>query len=135
LIPYLTVKDADAALAFYQKAFVFEKRMTMPGPDGRTAHAEMSYKDQVIMFGPQGAPGNPSKTPASSGVESPVGLYLYCDDVDAMFKRATEAGAKAASPPADMFYGDRVCKLTDPDGFSWGFATNVADFDPTKAPK
>ena len=34
-----------------------------------------------------------------------------------------------------MFYGDRVCTLNDPDGFTWSFATNVADFDPNNVPK
>jgi uncharacterized glyoxalase superfamily protein PhnB len=33
-----------------------------------------------------------------------------------------------------MFWGDRLCKLMDPDGIIWNFATNVADFDPSKAP-
>jgi uncharacterized glyoxalase superfamily protein PhnB len=37
LSPYLTVRDADAALDFYQRAFGFEKRCAFPGPDGRTA--------------------------------------------------------------------------------------------------
>jgi PhnB protein len=38
-------------------------------------------------------------------------------------------------PPQDMFWGDRMCNLLDPDGHSWSFATNVADFDPSKVPQ
>jgi len=53
----------------------------------------------------------------------------------ALYKRATAAGAVSKSPPQEMFWGDRVCQLTDPDGHSWTFATNVGDFDPSKAPK
>ena len=41
LSPYLTVKDADAAIDFYQKAFGFEKCFALSGPDGRTGHVEM----------------------------------------------------------------------------------------------
>jgi uncharacterized glyoxalase superfamily protein PhnB len=136
LSPYLVVKDADAALDFYQRAFGFEKRLAMPGPDGRTKHAEMTWQDALIMFGPEGTgpDGCPTRTPVTSGVASPMGLYLYCNDVDALFKRATAAGAKGDAPPQDMFWGDRICKLTDLDGYSWCFATNVADFDPSKAP-
>jgi PhnB protein len=134
LSPYLVVRDANAALDFYQRAFGFEKQMAMPGPDGRIMHAEMTYRDMVIMFGPECDSGGRAQAPATSGVSSPVGLYLYCDDVDALYQRATAAGAKAVSPPTDMFYGDRVCTLNDPDGFTWSFATNVADFDPAKAP-
>jgi uncharacterized glyoxalase superfamily protein PhnB len=134
LFPYLTVKDAGASLGFYQRAFGFEKRVAMPGPDGKIAHAEMTYKDMVLMFGSEGAYGGQCKAPATTGTLSPVNVYVYCDDVDALYKRATAAGAKADGPPQDAFYGDRVCKLTDPDGHVWCFATNVADFDPAKVP-
>jgi uncharacterized glyoxalase superfamily protein PhnB len=134
LSPYLTVKDSGAALDFYQRAFGFEKKVAMPGPDGRPAHVEMTYRDAVIMFGPEGAAGGKCRSPATSGVRSPVGLYVYCDDVDALFARATAVGAKAETPPTTQFYGDRNCQLIDPDGHIWYFATNVADFDPAKAP-
>jgi PhnB protein len=135
LSPYLTVKDPAAALDFYQRAFGFEKRNVMHGTDGRISHAEVAWHEAFIMFGPEGAYGSTTKAPASSGVASPVALYVYCDDVDALYNRATAAGAKTLFPPQDMFWGDRLCKLTDPDGHVWNFATNVADFDPSKAPK
>jgi uncharacterized glyoxalase superfamily protein PhnB len=134
IVPFLTVKDADGALAFYQKAFGFEKKMSMAGSDGKTAHAEVSWRGQVVMFGPESLQ-NPCKSPATLGIRPPSGLYIYVDDVDALFKRATAAGAKVDKAPADMFWGDRVCGLIDPDGHIWSFGTNVADFDPTKAPK
>ena len=135
LTPYITVKSPAAALAFYTKAFGFETKMTMDGPDGSMTHAEVRWHDAVIMIGPEGGGGGTSKAPVTTGVESPVGLYLYCDDVDALVALATSAGAKVSLPPQDMYWGDRMCKLLDPDGHAWSFATNVADFDPSKAPK
>jgi uncharacterized glyoxalase superfamily protein PhnB len=134
LSPYLCVKDCDKAIDFYQRAFGFEKKFAMPIPGGKTGHVEMTYKDMLIMFGPE-QPNQPCKSPVTLGTPSPVQLYVYCDDVDALFNRAKAAGAQVVNAPSDMFYGDRVCKLKDPDGFDWYFATNVADFDPTKAPK
>jgi uncharacterized glyoxalase superfamily protein PhnB len=130
----LTVKDSSAALDFYQRAFGFEKKLAMPMPDGRLGHVEMTYRDASIMFGPEAVGGGDCRSPASSGVKSPVGLYVYCDDVDALFARATAAGAKAEMPPTTQFYGDRTCQLIDPDGHIWWFATYVADFDPSKSP-
>lgn len=132
--PYLTVKDTDAAIDFYQRAFGFEKRMAIPGPGGKTGHAEMAWKDGVIMLGPEGTQGGPCRSPATLGVPSPVTLYVYCEDADALFARATGAGAKVGFAPQDMFWGDRVCSVIDPDGYSWCFATNFADFDPSKVP-
>jgi PhnB protein len=134
LTPYLTVRDADAALEFYQRAFGFEKRFSMKGPDGRTAHVEITWREAVIMFGLEGdRDGCKVKAPVTSGVTPPIGLYVYCDDVDALYARATAAGAASVSAPQDMFWGDRMCRLRDPDGHDWSFATNVADFDPSKA--
>ena len=133
IMTFLTVKDADAALAFYQKAFGFEKKMSMPGPDGKTAHAEVKWRDGVIMFSPE-SPPNPCKSPRTLGIRPPVGIYVYCDDVDALYRRAIAAGAKSDKPPETMFWGDRMCTLIDPDGHIWSFATNVGDFDPANAP-
>ena len=135
LSPYLTVRDASAAIAFYEKAFGFKTKNVMPGPDGKPGHVEMSWKDALIMLASEGAFGGTCKAPATSGALSPVTLYVYCDDVDALHAKATAAGAKTAFPPTTMFWGDRLCKLTDPDGHVWNFATNVADFDPSNTPK
>lgn len=133
LTPCLTVKDADASVAFYEKAFGFEKRFSMPGPDGRTAHAEVAWRDGLVMIGPECAEQS-CKSPATTGVRPSSLLYVYCDDVDALFNRATAAGAVVETSPQDMFWGDRICTLIDPDGYLWSFATNVAEFDPSKAP-
>jgi PhnB protein len=135
IAPYLTVKDADASIAFYERAFGFTKKFAMARPDGQTGHGEMTYRDAVIMFGPEGDYHGPCRAPATLGINSPVALYVYCDDVDALFARATAVGARPAQPPTTQFYGDRNCKLIDPDGHIWYFATNVADFDPSKPAK
>jgi PhnB protein len=52
---------------------------------------------------------------------------LYIDDVDAQFKRAVAAGARALRPVADQFYGDRSGTLEDPFGHVWTLATHVED--------
>jgi uncharacterized glyoxalase superfamily protein PhnB len=134
MMPCLVVKDGDAALDFYQRAFGFEKRLAIPGPDGRLKHGEMAWQDTAFMFSPESTEGCPAKSPATSGVPSPMGLYIYCNDVDALFARATAAGAKPVMPPQNMFWGDRMCSVSDPDGHNWSFATNVEDFDPSKVP-
>lgn len=134
LTPYLSVRDPEASIKFYEKAFGFKAapQTTMRGPDGKIMHAEMRFHEAVIMFAPEGAWGGKCRSPATSGTAAPISLYLYCDDVDAFFKKATAAGATTVSPLQDMFWGDRMCALADPDGYQWSFATNVGDFDPSK---
>jgi uncharacterized glyoxalase superfamily protein PhnB len=122
LSPYLMVKDADAALDFYQRAFGFEKREAVKGQDGRTQHAEMAYREAIIMFSPE-APEKGYKAPGTLGIESTTSLYLYCDNVDALCARAKAAGARVMMEPQDSFWGDRYCLVTDPDGNRWCWAT------------
>jgi uncharacterized glyoxalase superfamily protein PhnB len=126
LTPYVVVKDPARSLEFYQKAFGFAQRSAHTGPDGKIQHAEMTYEDAVIMLGPEATcPGQPpTKAPATTGTPSPVSLYLYCPDVDALHARAVEAGAKSEYAPSDMFWGDRMCSVSDPDGHKWSFATH-----------
>ena len=136
LLPALPVQDVQKSIEFCEKAFGFEKLMAMPGPDGKIVHAEMKYEGEaIVMFGLECAEAGHGKPPAASNIECPIGLYVYCDNVDALYNRAKSAGATVLKEPEDMFWGDRVAEFRDPDGYRWMFATNVADFDPSKMPK
>lgn len=123
MIPYLTVGNAKSAIDFYEKAFGFKwLNSTEVDGDGNIDHVEMGYKDLLIMFAPEGAFGGTTKTPATLEVECSMNLYLYCDDVDALYQQGIKAGAKSLMEPNDAFWGDRVCQLGDPDEFMWMFA-------------
>jgi len=125
--PHLTVSDVDTMAKFYEKAFKFQIKELMTGEDGSIWHGELRYKDQLIMLGKAGAYGDMSKTrsPKVTGVESPMNLYLYCEDVDQFYKDAIAAGASSLTIPQDLFWGDRMCRLQDPDGYTWCFATKI----------
>ncbi|MFN7971348.1 MAG: VOC family protein [Acidobacteriota bacterium] len=90
-------------------------------PDGSVMHAEVLHNSGVIMLGPENPMRN-AKAPSTLG-GSPQSLYVYVSDVDAMFARATAAGATSTGPPSNMPWGDRMCSVTDPEGHMWAFAT------------
>jgi len=131
--PYLIVKDVAKSIEFYEKAFGFETKLTIPGEDGSIIHAEIYHKNQIIMIGSESEEQN-AKSPKTLG-GTPVSLYLYVDDVNKFYDQAKAAGAVVKAEPSDQFWGDRMCAVECPDGHSWTFATNVADIDPSKAPK
>jgi len=136
LTPYLMVSDAEAALRFYQHAFGFKEGMVLRSEAGVIVHAEVRYMDSLIaMFAPEGAFGSQQRAPATSQEQSPIGLYLYCENVDMLLARAVKAGAESVSQAETMFWGDRVGSVKDPDGYVWSFATKVAEFDPQKVPR
>jgi len=126
--PYLIVRGGAEAIEFYKKAFGAEERFRMPGPGGKVMHAEIQIGDSVVMLGDEW-PEMGVKSPHSLGGPG-VSVMLYVTDVDASFKQATAAGAKAKQPPTDMFWGDRYGKLTDPFGHEWGIATHIEDVAP-----
>lgn len=124
LSPYIMVKDVDRSADFYEKAFGMKLGEKMPGEDGSTIHAGLNYQGQVVMIGKAGA-GNHFAPPNEKGADLPMFLYLYCDNVDDFFKKATEQGADGVTSPEDMPWGDRMCRLKDPDGYVWSFGTHL----------
>jgi PhnB protein len=129
----LTVTDVKAAAAFYQKAFGFEKRGIMNGPDGKAMHAELTLRGTTLMLGPE-MPQMGSRSAKALG-GSPSTLYLLTDNVDKTVEKAVKLGATAKAPVMDMFWGDRVGMLVDPDGYNWMVATHVAEPTPQEMQK
>ncbi len=126
--PYLSVRNAAQALEFYKRAFGAEEVMRMNGPQGTVSHAEIKIGDSIVMIAEESA-SNGLRSPQSLG-GSTVSIFLYLNDVDATFKQAVSAGAKSQQPLADMFWGDRYGRLTDPFGHSWSLATHIEDVAP-----
>jgi uncharacterized glyoxalase superfamily protein PhnB len=126
LTPYLTVRDARTALAFYEAAFGFAVRDSLED-DGALMHVEMTYHDQlIVMFAPEGAFGSTARTPKSAQTIAPQSFYLYVDNVDSVYARALEAGAKSLSEPQDQFWGDRFAQVEDLDGYRWALARHLS---------
>ena len=57
----------------------------------------------------------------------PTSLYLYLEDVDAVYARAVAAGATAVAEPKNQFYGDRSGGVQDMCGNFWWVATRTED--------
>ena len=127
--PIVVFKDTREAIEFYKKAFGAVERYAMPGPDGKgIMHAEVGIGDSTMMMSDE-RPNCPAKSAQTVG-QSPVGFYLYVQDVDAAFQRAVNAGASEQMKVQDMFWGDRVGSVKDPFGYSWMLATHVRDLTP-----
>jgi PhnB protein len=128
LTPYLSLDDAGKAIEFYKRAFGAEERVRMPAPDGRVAHAELQIGDSILMLSDM-FEQSVGKTPKELGGTT-IGLFMYVEDVDEVFKQAIDAGAKAKQEPEDQFWGDRFGRITDPFGHDWQIATHKEDLTP-----
>jgi PhnB protein len=124
--PYLVVRGAADAIAFYKKAFDATELLRLPLPGGKIAHAEVKIGDSPVMLADE---SDEYRGPQPGG-GAPVSLMVYVADVDRVFAQALAAGAKEMRPVADQFYGDRLGTLVDPFGHVWSLATHVEDVAP-----
>lgn len=125
--PYLCVKGASDAIAFYVRAFGAVETMRLTDPGGRIGHAEIMIGVAPVMLSDE-HPEEGVVSPATLG-GSAVAMHLYVADVDAFAARAVAAGAQLMRPIEDQFYGDRSAVLRDPFGHQWFFATRIEDVD------
>src|SRR2546427_9778510 len=128
LTPYLSLKGARDAIAFYKKAFGATEPFRMARPDGRIGHAELQLGDCRLMLADE-FPEMDFRSPRSIG-GTPVHLHLYVENVDAVVGRAVAAGAKVLRPVQDQFYGDRSGSVADPHGHVWHVAPHKEELAP-----
>jgi PhnB protein len=128
--PHLILENAAAAIEFYQRAFGAEELGRSVGPDGKIMHAEIRIGNSHLYLNDvmHGA-----HTPRALG-GSPIGLWIYTEDADALFNRAVQSGAQVVpgpmGPMQDQFWGDRCGMLIDPEGYYWTIATRKEDYTP-----
>jgi len=110
--PYLYVKNAKEFIEFTQAAFGAQETSYNDIGDGHV-HAEIKIGDSMIMVG--------QAHPAAASI------YLYVHDVDAVYQRAVESGAKSIEGPTNKPYGDRNAWVTDPFGITWFIASRIEE--------
>jgi len=125
---HLILEDAASTIEWYKKALGAEELSRAPGPDGKVMHAEIKIGNTILMVNDAMGGG---KSPKALG-GSPASLWVYVADCDALFNRATAAGAQIAMPLTDQFWGDRSGTVTDPSGYQWTIATHKEDLTPAE---
>jgi PhnB protein len=125
--PHLIFDNAAQAIEWYKKALGANEKSRALGPDGKVMHAELQIGNSLVML--NDAMGGAKSAKALGG--SPISLWVYVPDCDAVFNRAVGAGAKVPEGPmgqmADQFWGDRCGALVDPFGYHWTIATRKED--------
>ena len=118
--PTLRASDAPALIRFLVDAFGFEE--TVVYADGDIVHhAQLSWPPGGgIMLGSAKPPGTEDSWPVPPGS---FGAYVVTDDPDALFARASAAGAKVIRELHETDYGSRDFAVLDPEGNHWSFGT------------
>ncbi len=123
VVAHLMIRGAAKALDFYVEALGATEMCRVPTPDGRLMHASMMIGDSWVYLCDEFPEHSGVSTSPQTLGGTPVVLHLNVPDVDASFAKAVAAGATAAMPPADMFWGARYGQVVDPFGHRWSMAT------------
>ena len=125
---HIVVPDADAAAAWYARAFGADERSRVPLPGGNVMTVELRFGDSPVHVASE-FPQAGILSPLAIGGTATV-LQITTDDADALWKRALAAGAEVHHELADQFWGERQGQLTDPFGHRWNIAQHIRDVAP-----
>jgi uncharacterized glyoxalase superfamily protein PhnB len=118
--PTLRARDARGLIRFLVEAFGFEETVVY-GDGDRVDHAQLSWPPGGgVMLGSVRDRAADDPWPIQPGT---FGGYVVTDDPDALFARATAAGAQITTPLNETDYGSRGFEARDPEGNRWSFGT------------
>jgi uncharacterized glyoxalase superfamily protein PhnB len=117
--PSLRARDARGLIRFLVDAFGFEETAVY-GDGDLVQHAQLSWPlgGGIMLGSERNAPDD--KWPLQAGT---FGCYVVCDEPDALFKRAVDAGATVIQDLNETDYGSRGFSVRDPEGNLWSFGT------------
>ena len=113
--PYLVVDGANQTIDFLIRVFGAVELRRFPDSTGKLMHAEVRIDDTVVMIadGAEGWPPIPSH------------VHIYVSEVDAVYRRALEAGATSVQEPVKKDDEDKRGGVKDSGGATWWIATKI----------
>jgi PhnB protein len=112
IAPWLSVRHATEALAFYKSAFGAAERYRLDDDSGKPVVAQMTIGEAGFWL-QEDADSSPDRLD-----RLPVRMILTVGDPDSLFERAIGAGATEISPVSED-HGWRIGRIADPFGHHW----------------
>lgn len=110
---YFHPVGAPKFITFLENAFGAQVVERHQSPEGFVYHAKVRLGDSIVEMGEAHDQWQPMQS----------AIYMYVEDVDAVYKQALSAGGTSASEPTNQPYGDRTASIKDEFGNTWQLAT------------
>ena len=130
-VPYLSIDDAESAVAFYSRIFGVDPHILLNMPNGRVMHCEFRIGRSRFFLSEELPEHGGTPSPKRLGATS-VAIHLYVDDCDAMAETMINNGSTVLMAPTDMFWGERFARVRDPFGHEWGITTQLREMTPAE---
>jgi uncharacterized glyoxalase superfamily protein PhnB len=121
IFPTFRFHDAERMIDWLLDAFGFTIHALHKNDDGKIGHAELAIGASIIMCGQE--QDDAYGAMVGGGGRGGKSVYVAVEDVDALFRRASGAGAEILQGLTDRDYGSREFICADPEGNVWCFGT------------
>jgi PhnB protein len=115
IIPILAVSQGNQLYEFLERVFEAKLLDRHDIPGGEPAYMTIRIGESIISV----------MQPLEAGQQTRSAFYVYVPDVDAVHRRAIEAGARSIQAPGDVVHGDRMATVIDPFGNQWTVASRI----------
>jgi lactoylglutathione lyase len=110
--PVVYARDITLTVGFYQR-LGFQEHVRLP-PEGEAGYVGLRRGDYELAIVTTQSPEQ--LIGVRVGSEPRFEMFVYVDDVDEAVGKLRGAGDQVLKEPADMFWGERVAYVADPDG-------------------
>jgi lactoylglutathione lyase len=111
--PVIYARDVEAVAAFYAR-LGFREGFRMNAQDGSAGFIRLEREGVELGVTTEDSPRMLAGIQPGSGPRHE--LFVYVADVDEMVAALTKSGTKVVREPADMFWGERLAYVADPEG-------------------
>jgi PhnB protein len=119
IAPWLAVRDAAQAVAYYTAAFGATEVYRLDGDGGRVEVAQLSIGGALFWV-----QNDPDASPDVCGA-GPVRMILSVEDPDKFFAQSVSAGATAVAQVHEE-HGWRTGRIIDPFGHDWELSKQLS---------
>ncbi|MCL4852936.1 MAG: hypothetical protein KJZ78_16380 [Bryobacteraceae bacterium] len=114
-IPILATTHGNQLYEFLKQAFDAKLLDRHDTADGAPAHMTICIGDSILSV----------MRPLEGSQPTRSAFYVYVPDVDIVYRRALNAGARSVQEPSAVVHGDRMATLIDPFGNQWTIASRI----------
>jgi lactoylglutathione lyase len=111
--PVIYARDVEAVAAFYSQ-LGFEEGFRIAAEDGSPGFIRLERDGVELGVTTEDSPRTLAGVQPGPGPRHE--LFVYVRDVDQTVATLLQSGTKAVRAPADMFWGERLAYVADPEG-------------------
>jgi lactoylglutathione lyase len=119
MFPILTTPDLERSLHFYRDLLGATETYRFPD-SGPPVYVALQIGDNPIGIGQAAPPSSKDGMTDAAAAEPdrarPFSLWVYADDCDEAVRLLADAGVRVLAQPEDQPWGERVARVSDPDG-------------------